>query len=418
MPEAGQPQKPITNYTGYRADPSWSPDSTHIVFTYGGGTSPIATIRPDGTDFSIIPGTSGHQPAWSPDGSTIAYTHFDAGAASTTIHLVSPSGANDRVLTAAVGPYQANPNWAPLGNRIAFEVQDGPDRGIYTVRPDGSDLQFVPGTTDDGDPAFSPTGFDTLVVRSPTGLTRIQIGDGARTPVTNFPSQTPDWGPPPQPPPPGFPRPKGATPFDVHLVPAYRQCLSGNEQHGPPLAVNSCSPPQQTSDYLTVGTLDANGQPAKFVGDARFDVHPGNASTPEDEADVAITVNMKDVRCRATFPTCDGGSLTDYGGVLQATQTIRITDNYNGPPRPELGPATLKDSFRLPFTIPCTTTSDTTIGSTCSVATTFDSVTPGVVKEGVRSNWELGQIQVLDGGPDGASPDESTMFAVEGIFVP
>ena len=58
----------------------------------------------------------------------------------------------------------------------------------------------------------------------------------------------------------GYPRPKGATPFRVPLVPAYAQCTGGNRQHGPPLAFSSCNPPQQTSSQLTVGTPDANGR--------------------------------------------------------------------------------------------------------------------------------------------------------------
>ena len=55
------------------------------------------------------------------------------------------------------------------------------------------------------------------------------------------------------------PRPTGATPVRVSLVPAYEPCTSPNRTHGPPLAFPSCSPPVQTSDFLTVGTPDANG---------------------------------------------------------------------------------------------------------------------------------------------------------------
>ena len=56
-------------------------------------------------------------------------------------------------------------------------------------------------------------------------------------------------------------RPKGATPFRVPTVPAFKGCLTGsaNDTHGAPLAFPSCNPPVQTSSFLTVGTPDANG---------------------------------------------------------------------------------------------------------------------------------------------------------------
>jgi len=46
-------------------------------------------------------------------------------------------------------------------------------------------------------------------------------------------------------------------------------------------------------------------------------------------------------------------------------------------------------------------------------------VLPGVIKETRRSNWQLGQVQVFDGGADGVvSTTPNTLFAVQGIFVP
>ena len=70
--------------------------------------------------------------------------------------------------------------------------------------------------------------------------------------------------------------------------------------------------------------------------------------------------------------------------------------------------------------MPCTATGDTTVGSTCSVNTTADAVlVPGAVKEGRRSIWQLGQVQVFDGGSDGVvSTNPNTLFAVQGVFVP
>ena len=59
------------------------------------------------------------------------------------------------------------------------------------------------------------------------------------------------------------------------------------------------------------------------------------------------------------------------------------------------------------------------MGSTCSIDTTADAVLPGVVKEIRRSIWQLGQVQVFDGGADGVvSTNPNTLFAVQGVFVP
>ena len=73
----------------------------------------------------------------------------------------------------------------------------------------------------------------------------------------------------------GYPRPAGATPLRVSLVPAYRECTSPNAQHGPPLAHPSCNPPTQQSGTLTVGTPDANGFASSSVASVRFAVRPG-----------------------------------------------------------------------------------------------------------------------------------------------
>ena len=58
------------------------------------------------------------------------------------------------------------------------------------------------------------------------------------------------------------PRPKGATPLRASLVPAYKACAAPNRTHGAPLAFPSCNPPVQASNFLTVGTPDANGAAA------------------------------------------------------------------------------------------------------------------------------------------------------------
>jgi hypothetical protein len=70
--------------------------------------------------------------------------------------------------------------------------------------------------------------------------------------------------------------------------------------------------------------------------------------------------------------------------------------------------------------VPCSATADSSVGSTCSISTTADSVLPGLVPETQRTIWQLDQIQVFDGGSDesASTTDDNTLFADEGIFVP
>ena len=53
-------------------------------------------------------------------------------------------------------------------------------------------------------------------------------------------------------------------------------------------------------------------------------------------------------------------------------------------------------------------TAATDTGATCTLETTADAVRPGLVPEGRRSLWQLGQVEVYDGGTDedAAVPDE------------
>jgi hypothetical protein len=123
---------------------------------------------------------------------------------------------------------------------------------------------------------------------------------------------------------------------------------------------------------------------------------------------VKIAASLTDVREKAT-------PANDYTGELQLKPTLRITDADNGPSE---GGTVVDTPFAV--TIPCTTSpSDTTIGSSCSVSTTANSVVPNALVSNNKAIWEVGQIQVLDGGADGlASTSPNTLFAVQGVFIP
>jgi hypothetical protein len=206
----------------------------------------------------------------------------------------------------------------------------------------------------------------------------------------------------------GFPRPNAAREVYVPLVPAFAQCTAPNRSHGAPLAFGSCTPPVGASGFLTVGTPDANGAPLNANGFVVYRALLGDTSTPANEADVRVRVSLTDVRRKS--------NLSDYTGELRARVAARITDRLNGSLQNE-GATALDAQF--PVTVPCTATTSTTDGASCTVLSTLNAVTPGAVVEGKRAVWELGQIQVFDGGQNGvAGASDATLFQKQGLLVP
>jgi hypothetical protein len=216
------------------------------------------------------------------------------------------------------------------------------------------------------------------------------------------------------------PRPKGATPLRVSTVPAFKQCTAPNRTHGAPLAFPSCNPPVQTSNFLTVGSPDANGAPANSVGSIRLDVQAGVPGPPED-SDVLIKSNITDVRCTpaggaAVCTSANAADGPDYSGEVQGNAIIRISDHYNGPGLNEA--ATVQD-IPFPVNATCTNVASTSIGGTCNANTSANAAVPGAVKDTQRAVIEINQLQVNDGGADGqVATADNTLFEVQGIFIP
>ena len=214
----------------------------------------------------------------------------------------------------------------------------------------------------------------------------------------------------------GYPRPKGASPLRVSLVPAFTACANPNVVHGPALEHPACNPPAPASTYLTVGTPDANGAAANSIGFLKLGVQFNQSPTPND---VLVDASITDVRCGAGVSACGAANSADgpdYTGELQATYQLRITDKFNGTGGGT--PATVTDtSFAV--TIACAQTTSASIGGSCELSTSANAVVPGSVQSANRAIWELGQVQVLDGGPDGiAATTGNTLFVRQGIFIP
>ena len=220
----------------------------------------------------------------------------------------------------------------------------------------------------------------------------------------------------------GYPRPKGANPLRVALVPAFEECTSPDRTHGPPLAHSSCSSPAQRSAVLTVGTPDANGFTALSVSSVKLK-YRGNPSPPED-SDIEAQIVIKDVHCRVANAACPGGVGSDFVGKLLVRATVQITDKQNGPAETES--ATVE---ALPIEIPADCVAVTgNEGGRCVVTTTVDAFYPGALLDSKRAIWESGEVTVRDPGPNGTGygvgcpttcgDGDEGVFMRQGIFVP
>ena len=144
--------------------PKWTPDGTHIVFVTeeisGDTPKPISQVHVVGVDGSslrsIFDGSKehviDHSPSVSPDGARVAYSaynHVNDDSRYYEIETVALDGSDRRRLTRKAG-YDIATEWLRDGERISFRryatrecAHYFADFGIYTMKPDGSDVRRI-----------------------------------------------------------------------------------------------------------------------------------------------------------------------------------------------------------------------------------------------------------------------------------
>ncbi len=132
--------------------PDWSPDRRLLLFGFAdeNGDDQIATIRPDGSDLTLLTEGTGYNeaPDYSPDGSSIIYAHSDVHdddpGFRTRLWLMNNDGSGKHPLRLADGGGDdTEAEYSPDGAQILFVRYRNTDdtKAIHIATADGSDVR-------------------------------------------------------------------------------------------------------------------------------------------------------------------------------------------------------------------------------------------------------------------------------------
>lgn len=183
---------------GYGLYPRWAPNGKLIAFV--DSTGGLYVMHADGSHRKLIArgGLAANGPSWSPDSTRIVFARQES-AVRWRLYVVSAAGGQLRPLTSGRVP-ALNPAWSPDGHRIAFAQEFGRWQ-IFTVKPNGrSRARISDGRASDTFPTWSPDGRRLAFVRQIRSATAVYTmradGHGARR--LSPPSMTalqPAWSP-------------------------------------------------------------------------------------------------------------------------------------------------------------------------------------------------------------------------------
>jgi uncharacterized protein YjbI with pentapeptide repeats len=171
------------------ATPTWSPDGTKLLYSYGSFDDDIHEINADGSnerDLTADNGTDDYEASWSPDGKRFAFIARPTRSSSTEGDVIYIQDLLGRV---PVVDFSNNPNistepyfyWSPDGTRLSYAASNNsscpaPSWETFVVNVDGSNLTNL--GCNNISPEWSPDGKHFLKIDvDSSGESKIYVVD-------------------------------------------------------------------------------------------------------------------------------------------------------------------------------------------------------------------------------------------------
>ena len=130
---------PLTSYTGCEAEPTFSPDGSHVAFTWDGENQDnhdiyVKAIGAEQPLQLTSDRARDGSPAWSPDGTRIAFLRDKPGGGS-EVRLIPPTGGAEHTIGEVQGLAHHGLSWSPDGRSLAVVDRSSPGErlGIFVL---------------------------------------------------------------------------------------------------------------------------------------------------------------------------------------------------------------------------------------------------------------------------------------------